>query len=130
MHARRFDWLTRELSAGTSRRHVLRGLAAGAAGLAGGALGRTPAAAAPNTCNAAGSLFFPPGPGRAAFQQVCKKCDADFSRICETSPASFICCPEGEPCLVDCQTGTTQCGGCPESTVCPGSCAGTCCPEP
>ena len=110
MDPRRFDRFTRELSAGASRRRVLRGVAAGAAGLAAAALGRTTATAAPSPCNAAASLAFPPGPGRAAFQQVCKQCDADLDRVCRTALASFVCCPVGEACCVDCSSGTPQCG--------------------
>ena len=63
MDANRFDGLARAVAAPRSRRGVVKGLLGGSAALVGAALGRTVAVAAPNQCNAAASLFFPPGPG-------------------------------------------------------------------
>ena len=123
MDGPRFDNWTRQRAVGMSRRRVLRGFTAGAVGLAGMALGKTVAVAAPNQCNAMASLFFPPGPGRAAFQQVCKRCDANLERICETSPASFTCCPPELTCCFDCTENTPACGE--PDPVDPFCCAGT-----
>jgi hypothetical protein len=125
MDGTRFDRVVKGLATSADRRRVVGGLAAG---LAGAVLGRTPAAAAPSRCNAAGSVLFPPGPGRATFVQVCKKCDSDVTRVCETAPGSFTCCPEGQACFFSCATDQPEC--CEESVACPGTCAGTCCQEP
>jgi hypothetical protein len=65
MDGERFDRLTKHLADGTSRRRVLRGLAGGVGAAALAALGRRPAAAAPNAC-AQACAGEPKGPRQAA----------------------------------------------------------------
>lgn len=146
MDGPRFDDITKRLSAGASRRRVVKGLAGGiaAAGLA--AVTRGTAGAGPSPC--AAFCADQPGARGAQCRQACRACGGDLARVCQ-DPTShqFTCCGgdttclpvNGErggsggvccatPLLHNCTTDQGECG-CTESTVCPGTCAGTCCPE-
>lgn len=129
MDGHRFDQLTKSLSAGMSRRGLVRGAVASIAGLALTAVGRR-AGAAPNSCSVGCANL--KGPQKAACRQACQQCNGDFNRVCfefgPFGPINFVCCSEGTFCVAEagvcCPTGTQPCFGpegvtcCPEGTFC------------
>ena len=104
MDAQRFDAMTRALSSGTSRRRVLRGLAAGAAGAVAGAVGLRRAGAGAPSVNC------------SAYGRVCT-----FTGCCTTGTCR---CYANGHCRCVCPAGTSfgdgACltpGGCPVTFV-------------
>jgi hypothetical protein len=125
--ATRFDDLSKALASSASRRDALRMIGGSLVGAALLALDWGKASAAPSPCTVfCGKTAFTSGPLHASCLQACRQCGEDVTRVCP-APAGAVCCAEGQGCFFNCQTGMQEC--CTESTICPGSCAGTCCPE-
>ena len=105
MDGQRFDRWTKALATGTDRRKVLRGLAAGAAGLAGVAAGRKAAEAAPGLCQQrCGKNAFTSGPEHAACLQACRRCERQGTpqNLCFVENQGLTCCPTGTVCCFTC----------------------------
>jgi hypothetical protein len=121
-----FDDLSKALASGVSRRDALRMLGGSLLGAGLLAIGRGTAKAAPSPCAIlCGKTAFTSGPAHAQCLQACRECGEDVTRVC-ISPTGAVCCGQGQGCFFNCNTGAPAC--CAESTNCPGSCAGTCCP--
>jgi hypothetical protein len=114
MDGDQFDRLTRILATGVPRRRLLRSVTGGIGAAVLAALGRRPAATAPNAC-AQACAFEPKGPRQAACRQACRECGGNINLVC--SGPQIICCPEGG-CCIDEETGTSICPSdlpeCPE----------------
>ncbi len=121
-----FDELSKALASSVSRREVLRKVGIGLVGSMLAGIGVREAAAAPSECAVlCGKTGFTSGPAHAACLQVCRSCEADARRICNIG-TGFVCCPAGQTCNYNCQTGRQEC--CVGDPNCPGSCLETCCP--
>jgi hypothetical protein len=128
MDGQRFDRWAKALATGTDRRKVLRGLAAGAAGLAGVAAGRKTAEAAPGVCQQrCGKNAFTSGPEHAACLQACRACERQGTpdNLCFTN-RGLVCCPADLECGFNCQTGQPACCELSTEPGCEFACAGTC----
>ena len=126
MDGQRFDLLARHFAAATSRRQVLKSLAAGlGATLLGASRGSAKDNGGNSDCAHFCKTVFSPGRARgqctsdaAHGQGLCPACGADVSRVC-VAPDGIASCP-------DRSTDPLNCGDC--NVVCPsGACvAGAC----
>jgi|GEM_PF-4898907 len=133
MEGDRFDDLTRALGNGTTRRRVIRTLAAGTAAAIATVFGRgsVDAAPMPRACKVGCAGFN--RQRKVACEKACKECGGNFDQVCTTEdqfgPSAFTCCLEGTFCVsgegVCCEAGTNPCfvpdgftACCPAGTFC------------
>jgi hypothetical protein len=138
MDGHQFDAWTKALTTHASRRRVVRYGAAALLGFL--ATGRRRSVSADGDeigrtafgdddegeaarCSARCGRLTPPGPLRRACRLACRRCDADFDRIC-LEVTGAVCCPLGQVCCQDCGTPFDRRCGIPDPRA-PECCART-----